>query len=77
MTALQHSIREVLSKHRFAGWWLMFCVVFTFITLLEEALRFCDVIPNSVVHSTVGRIGLAAFVALVALLGSRRYFDPS
>ncbi|MBA2271425.1 MAG: hypothetical protein M3Q86_05865 [Verrucomicrobiota bacterium] len=72
MTPLQRSVGDLVAKHRVAGFWLMFCVVFTGMTLLQEALYLCGVFPRSVGPTTLVRIGLAGFCALIGQLGSRR-----
>jgi hypothetical protein len=72
MTSLQHSMRDLLANHRVAGYWLMFSVIFTSLTLLQEALHLCGLFPASSGPTVLGRIGLAAFCALFSLFGSRR-----
>jgi hypothetical protein len=68
MTPLQRSMRDLIAKHRAGGYWLMFCVIFTGITLLREALHLCGVFPASSGPTVLGRIGLAVFGALFSLI---------
>jgi hypothetical protein len=72
ITPLQQSMHDLIAKHRIAGYWLMFCVIFTSITLLQEALHLCGVFPATSGPTVLGRIGLAAFCALFSLIRSHR-----